>query len=107
MQLAAGMYQFTAHLPAAERLGLSSSLQQAAVSIPSLIAGGTKRGRSGFTEACQQARYHCAELETLLLITQQAYPTIPADDLLASVAELQAVLTDMVKRLTKPAPKAI
>lgn len=108
MRLVAEIYQLTAQLPATERLGISSSLQQSAVTIPTLVAGGAKRGRSGFQDACLNARYHCAEVETLLLIIQQTYPTIPIDDLLAEIDELQHVFTDMARRLAaKQQPRTV
>jgi four helix bundle protein len=107
MQLVAEIYQVTAQLPAAERLGISSSLQQAAISLPTTIAGGTKSGRAGFRDACLAGRQTCAELETLLLIIQQAYPSVQVDDLLAEANDIQTTLADMSRRLEqKQAPKA-
>ncbi len=107
MQLVVAIYQLTAQLPTTERLGLSGSLQQSALTVPTLLASGIKQGRDGFVKACLQARYNCAEVETLLYIAQQAYPTIPIDDLLAEVIDLQTVLTTMVKRLTQPSAKTV
>ncbi len=105
MQLVVEIYQLTAQLPAAERLGLSGSLQQAALRIPTGIASGTKAGRSGFRDACLSGRQSCAEVETLLMIVQQIYPTMPVDDLLAETSDITAALTGMAKRLDNPAGK--
>ena len=99
MQLVAEIYQLTAQLPAHERLGLSGSLQQAAVALPTLLATGSKSGRSGFQQACLDARQSAAEVETLLIIIQQAYPSITVDDLLREVDDIQDTLTDMARRL--------
>ncbi|HEX8182009.1 MAG TPA: four helix bundle protein [Candidatus Saccharimonadales bacterium] len=99
MQLAVDIYQLTSQLPATERLGLGATLQQAAVSIPTTIASGTKGGRSGFRAACLSGRQACAEVETLLLIIQQIYQTISVDDLLAETNDIQTALAGMAKRL--------
>lgn len=108
MQLVTEIYQLTAQLPATERLGISNSLQQSAVSIPTLIASGSRSGRNGFKDAIYQARQHAAALETLLLIVQQAYPSIPVDELLNESADIQNGLTAMARRLsTAPAPKTV
>lgn len=99
MRLVAEIYQLTAQLPATERLGISTSLQQAALLLPVLLASGSKSGRSGFRTACLTARQSAAEVETLLLITQQLYPAVPVDDLLVETVDIQAALTTMAKRL--------
>ena len=107
MRLVVDVYQLTAQLPATERLGLSTSLQQAAVTIPTLLASGSKAGRSGFQAALLRARQSAAEVETLLLITQQAYPAVPSDDLLAEASDIQAALTAMARRLAPQPPKSV
>ena len=105
IRLVAEIYQLTARLPASERLGLSGSLQQASLTIPTDISSGTKAGRSGFRTACLSARQSCAEVETLLIIVQQVYPTIPVDDLLSEMSEITDALTAMAKRLDSPDQK--
>lgn len=108
MGLVTEIYRLTAQLPAAERLGLSASLQQAAVSLPTGIATGTKNGRAGFRSACLSARQSATEVETLLMIVQQTYPSVPVDDLLAEISDIEAALTAMAKRLgTRTAPKTV
>ncbi len=108
MRLTVDIYQLTAQLPTTERLGLSTSLQQAAVSMPSLLASGSKSGRRGFQEALIDARRAAAEVETLLIIVQQTYPSIPVDDLLTEIADLQTSLSIVAKRLSNPrTPKSV
>ena len=107
MRLAADIYQITSQLPATERLGISSSLQSAAVQLPTVLAVGTKSGRSGFRQACISGRQSAAEVETLLILVQQAYPTVPVDDLLNESSEIQAALLNMAKRLAPKPPKTV
>lgn len=103
MRLTAEIYQLTAQLPANERLGLSASLQQAAVDIPALLAAGSRRGRSGLKAACLNGVRAAAEVETLLLIVQQTYPSLPVDDLLVEISDIQNGLVQLARRLAKPA----
>lgn len=106
MRLTADIYQITSQLPATERLGISTSLQSAAIQLPTAIALGTKSGRRGFQQACMTGRQAAAEIETLLILIQQIYPTVPVDDLLNESAEIQTVLLNMAKRLEpKPAKR--
>jgi four helix bundle protein len=109
MGLVTEVYRLTSQLPATERLGLSASLQQAAVGMPTFLASGSKSGRAGFRSACLAARRHAAEVETLLLIIQQMYPAIPVDDLLAETADIESTLTTMARRLSgdAPSPKTV
>jgi four helix bundle protein len=105
MRLVTEIYQLTAQLPATERLGISNSLQQAAVKIPVLLATGSKSGRAGFHAACLAGRQSAAEVETLLIIVQQAYPAIPVDDLLAEAGDIQHSLTAMARKLAPQTSK--
>ncbi len=107
MRFASEIYQLTAQLPATERLGVSNSLQQAAVALPTVLASGSLTGRDGFRSACLRGRQSAAEAETLLIIISQAYPAVPVDDLLAEVNDLQTALIGMAQRLNKQPPKSV
>ena len=70
MDLVVDVYSLTRGLPADERFGLPSQLRRASVSIPSNIAEGWGRNRTG--EYVQHLRYSSGslrEVETQLLIT--------------------------------------
>lgn len=108
LQFVVQIYHLTAQLPATERLGLSSSLQRAAIILPTLLGRGSQSGRRGFRESCIAARGSAAELETLLLISQQLYPAVTVDDLLLEISDMQVVFGNMAQRLaTLPTPKTI
>ncbi len=99
MGLVIEVYKLTSILPTTERLGLSTSLQQASIKVPTEIASGTRAGRKGLQSACLSARASCAEVETLLFIIQQAYPNVSVDELLNEVNDIQTALLGMAKRL--------
>lgn len=72
MDLVTQMYQFTETLPQQELYGLCSQMQRAAVSIPSNIAEGRKRGtRKDFRQFLILACGSGAELETQVEITRR------------------------------------
>lgn len=72
MDLVAHMYKFTETLPQNELYGLCSQMQRAAVSIPSNIAEGRKRGtRKDFRQFLILACGSGAELETQVEITRR------------------------------------
>ena len=99
MRLVADIYGITAKLPAAERLGLSHSLQTAAISLTTLLAGGSKAGKPGFALACRKARSSAAEVETLLLVVQITYPDDKVTEDMDELAGIETNLTEMIRRL--------
>jgi four helix bundle protein len=72
MDLVVEIYRLCQVFPAAERYGLVSQMQRAAVSIPSNIAEGQARKSSGaFQNHLSIAAGSLAELETQLILSQR------------------------------------
>jgi four helix bundle protein len=72
MDLVTKIYAFTEHFPSREMYGLSSQMRRAAVSIPSNIAEGKKRGtRKDFRHFMVIAYASGGELETQLEIARR------------------------------------
>lgn len=100
MQLAVDIFQLAGTLPASERPGLSTALQQTVIRIPTYIAAGHKSGsRSTMVTACHDAWDTCNELESLLIIVGQLYPNVPSNDLLDQLDEVQQMLRAVIARL--------
>lgn len=109
IQLAIDMYNVTSQMPAVERLGLSTQLQQTAVAIPTKIASGSRSGsKAGFKQACSEALVSLAEMDTLLAIAGQQYPTVDIQSLLSQHDELEQLLRTLIHRLSSPStPKTV
>ena len=87
-------------LPTDERFGLISQMRRSAVSIPSNIAEGSKRGTSkDYLQFLRIANGSCAELETQLVITKELYGVTvgEVDELLI---EVQKMLQSIIKTLS-------
>ena len=70
--LSVAIYTLTDSFPQRETYGISSQMRRAAVSIPSNIAEGRKRGTAkDFAQFLRIAHDSLAELETQLLISQK------------------------------------
>lgn len=99
IQLTKAVYQCTAKLPREELYGLFSQMRRSAVSIPSNIAEGHRRGsKKDFTQFLRISDGSAAELETQLLLAHDIYriDTKIADQLLV---EVQKMLMSMIKKL--------
>lgn len=71
MRVASQAYVLASGLPPAERYGMASQIQRAAVSVPSNIAEGWGRGRGAANlQFARVARGSLYELRTLLLIAR-------------------------------------
>lgn len=100
MVLAQSIYQFTATLPKEETYGLVSQMRRCAVSIPSNIAEGSKRGsRKDYAHFLRHAYGSSAELETQLLISQKIYKSKGIDKNLNEIIEIQKILSTIIKKL--------
>jgi four helix bundle protein len=107
MTLARSVYAAVEHMPKKEEYRLTSQIVRAAISIPANIAEGHSRGtRKEYAHFVSIARGSTAELETLLLLAQQA--GFLADDLVYPVIEnaerVGRMLTRLHERLRNPSP---
>jgi len=99
MSLARETYTFVNKLPEKERYGLSSQMCRCAVSIPSNIAEGYKRG--GDKELKQFlyiSRGSAAELQTQALLAADIY-SLDSKGLLTHIEEVQKLLEGFIRRL--------
>ena len=102
MDLTEAIYRLTATMPQAERYGLISQMQRAAVSIPANIAEGWGRQSTGdYIRFLKIAQGSAAELETELLLsirlgllTQEA-----AEQATSLLQELRKMLRAMIGSL--------
>lgn len=97
MELVREVYKITAKFPRSEEFGLSSQLRRAAVSVPSNIAEGSKRGtQKDFLQFLRIANGSSAELETQLLLAQSIYSQIDYNQSLSFLSEVQRMLTTLI-----------
>ncbi len=99
MELALDVYKIASSLPQNEQYGLCSQLKRSAVSIPSNIAEGHKRGTKEFIQFLKIAYGSSAELETQLLLSQKLFPKITTYHSLELVIEIQKILSVFIKKL--------
>lgn len=103
MNLTKQIYTFSQQVPSEQRFGLVSQIQRCAVSIPSNIAEGSKRGSSSeFIQFLRIARGSAAELETQLLLIKDIYSLDIANEL-SLLKEIQKMLEVLIKSLLKTA----
>ena len=104
MDLVEAIYLATAKLPQSEQYGLVSQMRRCAISIPSNIAEGKKRGtRKDFTQFLRIADGSAAELETQVLIAQRLYRAVDFSGPKSLLDEVQRMLSVMIKKMSEPA----
>lgn len=101
MLLAEKVYDLTKKLPPEELYGLSSQLRRSAISIPSNIAEGQKRGTKDFARFLIISYGSSAELETQILLAQKIYPDIKIEDCLSLTIEVQKMLSVLISKVKK------
>ncbi len=102
MELAKKVYALGKQLPAEEKYGLVGQMQRSAVSIPSNIAEGNKRGTArDYVQFIRIASGSAAELETQLLLVKDIY-RIDIAEVLDLTNQVQKMLQVMGSRLLKP-----
>jgi four helix bundle protein len=100
MDLVSEMYSIASQLPKFELYVLGSQMIRAAVSIPSNIAEGYKRGhRPEFVQFLNIASASSAELETQIEITKRQYPQVEILKAEGLCVEVQKMLSVMIKKL--------
>jgi len=93
MKLVKDVYAMTGGFPDAEKFGLCSQMQRAAVSIPSNIAEGAARtGNREFLHFLSIARGSLCELETQLMISKELGYTDDSAKIMLVINELFAKL---------------
>lgn len=98
IDVAKGIYLIARKLPHAEQFGLMSQLSRAAVSIPSNIAEGSKRGsKKEFTHFLHIANGSAAEAETQLILVSGLYPNVDQGDIPEKLAEVQKMLKGLIR----------
>ncbi len=103
MDLVEGVYQITALFPSHEQFGLTSQMRRSAVSIPSNIAEGNRRGtRKDYAHFIAIAYGSTAELETQLeMILRLGYSNREkCNSLLKLLDDVSRMLNRLHQRLT-------
>ena len=91
MQVVVAIYALTKNLPHSEIYGLNSQMRRSAVSLPSNIAEGSRRGsRKEYRHFLRIAFGSGAELETQLILAQQLFGLVDGklNDLLDEVMKM-------------------
>jgi carbamoyl-phosphate synthase large subunit len=100
MALAREMYHLTAKLPSSEQFGLSSQLRRSAVSIPSNIAEGSRRGtKNDYVQFLRISHGSLSELETQLMLVAEIYPRIDTTSALRDADEIGRMLYTLIQKL--------
>ena len=99
MELAKFCYLVANSLPSHEVYGLGSQLRRSAISIPSNIAEGHKRGTKDFLRFLLISFGSSAELETQLLLLKEIYPDISVEREIALVQEIEKMTSVLIKKL--------
>ncbi|MBI1308324.1 MAG: four helix bundle protein [Proteobacteria bacterium] len=100
MQVAREVYKATGHLPREEDFGLKSQMRRCAVSVPSNIAEGKKRGsKADYVKFLRIAGGPAAELETQMLLAGEFYPDVDFTKATVLLLEVQKMLTSMLGKL--------
>lgn len=103
VELATVVYKICENLPQHELFGLRSQMCRAAVSIPSNIAEGQKRGTSkDFAQFLRIAYGSSAELETQIIIAESIYPKLEMSKAKLLLEEVQKMLPALIKKMCVP-----
>ncbi len=99
MHFAKQVYQLTEVLPKHEQYGISQQVRRAAVSIPSNIAEGSRRGKKEFVQFLRIANGSAAEAETQLLLIKDLY-NVEVAPALEVLVEVEKMLEKFISRIT-------
>ena len=96
MQLTKEVYKITEQFPSEEKFGLVSQMRRSAVSIPSNIAEGSRRGNKEFNHFLRVALGSASELETQIELAVELYMCDPQ-----TFRDVEKYLNEVLKMLTK------
>lgn len=100
MSITSAVYKIIKKLPKEENYALASQLRRCAVSIPSNIAEGSKRGtKKDFLHFLRIASGSAAELETQLILAEEEYAIDGISSVLEELSELQRMLESLMRKL--------
>ena len=92
-------YKIASELPHSEMFGLVSQIKRSAISIPSNIAEGHKRGSKDFIRFLKVSYGSAAELETQLLLCQKLFPAVSISKALDLVVEIEKMTSTIITKL--------
>ena len=100
MDLVIALYELTEQFPRSEIYGLISQMRRAAISIPSNIAEGYRRGsKKDYAHFLSIAHGSLSELETQILLAQSVYSRLQYEKVLALSDETGRMLYGLIKTL--------
>jgi len=100
IELVKETYRIGRKLPKTEQYGLLSQMCRSAVSVPSNIAEGNRRGsRKDYAQFLRIAHGSLAELETQLIIVQDLYPSIDVQKARVLSDEISRMVSVIIKKL--------
>lgn len=98
MDVARLSYALASKLPKEEQFALASQIRRSAVSIPSNIAEGAKRGsKKEFKQFLRIAAGSAAELETQLILARDLYATHP-ENALSLLNEVERMIESLSQK---------
>ena len=98
MSVTKSIYLLASSLPKEELFGLGNQMRRCAISIPSNIAEGAKRGKKEFRQFLRIANGSAAELETQLLLSYELH-AVPVDTAVHELREVQRMLESLIQKL--------
>ncbi len=102
-RLVVEVYRVSRLYPKEELYGMVSQMRRCAVSIPSNIAEGYRRGRNEYVQFLKIAHGSCAELETQLMLSYDLgfIKKENFDEIYALQSEVSKMLGVMIKKMEK------